>query len=167
MFIPARSWPAARAVLDTELHEAAHGLAAARDIRDASRQGRYDNARYRSLAEELGLAVEHTGSGFGWAATTVPDATAAVYAAGLGTWPPRWWPGGAPKAAAATGRTATTAWRPAAGPAAGSGSPSPCSPQARSPADCSAATSRPQADPGRIRTASPVRGRRVVSCATD
>jgi hypothetical protein len=33
------------------------------------------------MAEELGLAVEHAGSGFGWAATTVPDATAAVYAA--------------------------------------------------------------------------------------
>jgi len=71
----------AREVLDTELHEAAHGLAAARDIRDTSRQGRYHNARYRGLAEELRLAVEHAGPGFGWAATTVPDATAAVYAA--------------------------------------------------------------------------------------
>jgi hypothetical protein len=52
-------------VLDTELHEAAHGLAAARGIQDTSRQGRYRNARYRGLAEELGLAAGHAGSGFG------------------------------------------------------------------------------------------------------
>jgi hypothetical protein len=68
-------------VLDTELHEAAHGLAAVRGVQDTSRQGRYHNARYRGLAGELDLAVEHADSGFGWAATTVPDATAAVYAA--------------------------------------------------------------------------------------
>jgi hypothetical protein len=39
----------AREVLATELHEAAHGLAAARGIRDTSRQSRYHNARYRRL----------------------------------------------------------------------------------------------------------------------
>jgi len=45
------------------------------------------------------------------------------------TWPPRWWPGSARKATAAAARAATTAWRPAAGAAAASGSPSPCSPR--------------------------------------
>src|SRR5207245_11597705 len=43
----------AREALDTELHETAHGLAAARGVRDTSRQGRYHNARYRGLDEEL------------------------------------------------------------------------------------------------------------------
>ncbi len=49
------------------LHEAAHGLAAARDIRDTSRAGRYHNRRFLLLASELGLAhpVEpHASSGF-------------------------------------------------------------------------------------------------------
>ena len=59
------------------------GLAAARGIQNTSRQGRYHNAQYRRLAEELGLAVEQSG-GFGWSGTTVPDATAAVYAGELG-----------------------------------------------------------------------------------
>lgn len=67
-------------MLDTELHEAARA-GRRPGVQDTSRQGRYHNARYQGLAEELGLAVEHAGSGFGWAATTVPDATAAVYVA--------------------------------------------------------------------------------------
>lgn len=49
------------------LHEAAHGLAAAREIRDTSRAGRYHNRRFLLLASELGLAhpVEpHASSGF-------------------------------------------------------------------------------------------------------
>jgi len=73
----------AREVLATELHEAAHGLAAARGIQDTSRQGRYHNARYRRLAEELGLAVDQA-AGLGWSGTTVTDATAAAYAAEVG-----------------------------------------------------------------------------------
>lgn len=49
------------------LHEAAHGLAAARGIRDTSRAGRYHNRRFLSLADELGLdhnADPHPSSGF-------------------------------------------------------------------------------------------------------
>jgi Single-strand binding protein family len=42
-------------VLGTLLPEAAHGLAQARDVRDTSRQGRYHNRRYATLAGELGL----------------------------------------------------------------------------------------------------------------
>ena len=42
-------------VLGTLLHEAAHGLAHARKISDTSRQGRYHNRRYATLARELGL----------------------------------------------------------------------------------------------------------------
>ena len=44
-------------VLGTLLHEAAHGLAHARKISDTSRQGRYHNRRYATLAQELGLEV--------------------------------------------------------------------------------------------------------------
>ncbi|WP_037572445.1 hypothetical protein [Phaeacidiphilus oryzae] len=49
------------------LHEAAHGLAAARGIRDTSRAGRYHNRRFLGLADELGLdhsADPHPSSGF-------------------------------------------------------------------------------------------------------
>jgi hypothetical protein len=69
----------AREVLGTLLHEAAHGLADRRGIRDTSRGGRYHNRRYAALAGELGLQVAHVDP-IGWSATTVPDATAASYA---------------------------------------------------------------------------------------
>jgi len=72
-----------RDVLATLLHEAAHALAAARGITGTSRQGRYHNKKYALLAAELGLDVAAT-PGFGWTITTVPDTTAARYAAQLG-----------------------------------------------------------------------------------
>jgi len=70
-------------VLGTLLHEAAHGLAQARGIADTSRQGRYHNHRYATLARELGLDVT-TQPPIGWSHTTVPDPTANRYAAQLG-----------------------------------------------------------------------------------
>lgn len=45
----------AQHVLGTMLHEAAHVLAAVRDIQDTSRQNRWHNQRFRALAEELGM----------------------------------------------------------------------------------------------------------------
>jgi hypothetical protein len=68
-----------RAVLGTLLHEAAHALAAARGIKETSRQHRYHNQQYKALAEELGLAVDHDRR-IGWSLTTVPDSTADIYA---------------------------------------------------------------------------------------
>jgi hypothetical protein len=65
-------------VLGTLLHEAAHGLAQARGIQDTSRQGRYHNRRYATLARELGLEVASV-TPIGWSATTVPKHTAAAY----------------------------------------------------------------------------------------
>jgi hypothetical protein len=44
-------------VLGVLLHEAAHGLCAARGVRDTSRDGRYHNARFAAAARELGLRV--------------------------------------------------------------------------------------------------------------
>jgi hypothetical protein len=63
-------------------HEAAHGVAHARKIKDTSRQGRYHNRRFKALAEELGLSVEHHPT-LGWSPTTLPDRTAERYAAVL------------------------------------------------------------------------------------
>jgi hypothetical protein len=69
-------------VLGTLLHEAAHGLAQARGIADTSRQGRYHNRRYATLARELGLDVASV-KPIGWSATTVPEHTASAYAGQL------------------------------------------------------------------------------------
>ncbi|MFX4291391.1 hypothetical protein [Streptomyces bohaiensis] len=55
------------------LHEAVHGIAAARGVRDTSRAGRYHNRRFLSVAEELGLTHAHDphpSSGFSVVAMT-------------------------------------------------------------------------------------------------
>ena len=59
-----------RDVLGTLLHEAAHALADARGIKDTSRQGRYHNTKFKMLAEELGLTVDHDPT-IGWSVTTI------------------------------------------------------------------------------------------------
>jgi hypothetical protein len=69
----------AASVLGTLLHEAAHALAAARQIKDTSRQGRYHNQKFKAHAEELGITVEHD-TRLGWSITSVPPATAQRYA---------------------------------------------------------------------------------------
>jgi len=66
-------------VLATLLHEAAHGVADVRDIKDTSRQGRYHNRRYKALGEELGLEITQA-PGIGWSATRLPPTTAERYA---------------------------------------------------------------------------------------
>jgi hypothetical protein len=66
-------------VLGTLLHEAAHALAAARGIKDTSRQGRYHNTKFKVLAEELGITVE-SDPRIGWSITTVPSRTGEAYA---------------------------------------------------------------------------------------
>jgi hypothetical protein len=65
-------------VLATLLHEAAHALASTRGIHDASRQGRYHNRRFKTIAEEVGLEVSQDPP-FGWCSTSVPASTAACY----------------------------------------------------------------------------------------
>jgi len=68
-----------RDVLGTLLHEAAHALAHARGIKDTSRQGRYHNKHFKTLAEELGLIAEHDPR-IGWSASTITDVTKIAYA---------------------------------------------------------------------------------------
>ena len=63
-------------VLATLLHEAAHALAHKRQLKDTSRQGRYHNRRFKDLAEQVGLQVEHHPT-LGWSPTTLPERTAA------------------------------------------------------------------------------------------
>jgi hypothetical protein len=72
----------AKGVLTTLIHEAAHGLAVIRGIKDTSRQGRYHNKRFKELAEELGLEIAHDPR-IGWSPSSMPDATAEAYAATL------------------------------------------------------------------------------------
>ncbi len=65
-------------VLGTLLHEAAHALAHVRGIKDTSRQGRWHNARFKALAEELGITVAKDPR-IGWSPTTVPGTTTTAY----------------------------------------------------------------------------------------
>ena len=69
-------------VLATLLHEGVHAIAAVRKIDDTSRQGRYHNARFRRIAEEVGLVVERDPV-IGWSLTSLPHATAAAYASAI------------------------------------------------------------------------------------
>ncbi|MDQ3569840.1 MAG: hypothetical protein M3396_04300 [Actinomycetota bacterium] len=74
------------AVVEVLLHEAAHGLNAARGIRDASRGGRYHNAAFKAAAAEVGLRPRRLDP-YGWARTELTPATAEAYAgviAGIG-----------------------------------------------------------------------------------
>jgi hypothetical protein len=74
-------------VLGTLLHEAAHALAHVRGIKDTSRQGRWHNARFKALAEEVGVEVTKD-TRIGWSPTTLAPATREAYAgtiADLGT----------------------------------------------------------------------------------
>lgn len=68
----------AESVLETLLHEAAHGVADVRKIKDTSRQGRYHNARYKLLGEELGLIIKQHPQ-IGWSLTELAPGTREEY----------------------------------------------------------------------------------------
>jgi len=65
-------------VLDTLLHEAAHGMCDVRNIHDTSRGGRYHNRRFRAAAIELGLECTQAGTA-GWSDTRLRPATVALW----------------------------------------------------------------------------------------
>lgn len=48
----------AEATLVTLIHEAGHAMAHATGIKDTSRQGRFHNDKFRTIAESMGLTVE-------------------------------------------------------------------------------------------------------------
>ncbi|GAB1643854.1 hypothetical protein KRMM14A1259_42770 [Krasilnikovia sp. MM14-A1259] len=66
-------------VFTTLLHEATHGLADTRGIQDTSRQGRWHNKKFATLAAELGLTASKDDR-LGYSPCTLTDTTAAEYA---------------------------------------------------------------------------------------
>jgi hypothetical protein len=66
-------------VFTTLLHEAVHALADVRGIKDTSRQGRWHNKHFATLAGELGLTAAKD-SKLGWSPCTLQPATTTVYA---------------------------------------------------------------------------------------
>lgn len=70
-------------VLETILHEAAHALAHAREIKDTSRQGRYHNKKYGLLAESVGLHVAAADATHGHTWTSLRPDTIERYARAL------------------------------------------------------------------------------------
>jgi hypothetical protein len=69
--------PAAE-VLVTLLHEATHGLADVRGVQDTSRQGRWHNKKFATLAAELGLKAEKDDK-LGYSPCTLSDQATADY----------------------------------------------------------------------------------------
>jgi hypothetical protein len=61
-------------VFATLLHEATHGLAFVREVQDTSRQGRWHNKKFATLAAELGLSVAKSDK-LGWSLTTLGPGT--------------------------------------------------------------------------------------------
>ncbi len=72
----------AQHVMGTLLHEASHAAAEARGIKDCSRNGRYHNSNFKSIAEELHIEVHHD-KDLGWSTTTLPEETANMYEAAI------------------------------------------------------------------------------------
>ena len=68
----------AEQVFEVLLHEAAHGINAALDVKDASRGGRYHNKKFRVMAELVGLDVSVMPP-YGWARTTLTPETVERY----------------------------------------------------------------------------------------
>jgi hypothetical protein len=68
-------------VLETQLHEAAHALAAVRGVKDTSSAGRWHNRKFGALAEELGLQrPAKAAPTIGFSECLITPATVAAYA---------------------------------------------------------------------------------------
>ena len=70
-------------VMQTLAHEAVHALAQARNVKETSRQGRYHNKKFVTLAEELGLTYPHDKAHdtIGWSAVILTDAALTAHEA--------------------------------------------------------------------------------------
>jgi hypothetical protein len=95
-------------VFTTVLHEAAHALAITRQIADTSRDGRYHNRAYKTLAEELGLDVTRDRA-LGWSTTTMRALTRHRYTAAISAITAAITSHRLPEPAAATGRNLAAA----------------------------------------------------------
>ncbi len=65
------------------LHEAAHGISAARSVKDTSRAGRYHNQRFKTIAQNVGLRVRRQDP-YGWAHTELTPTTRLRYTEPIG-----------------------------------------------------------------------------------
>jgi hypothetical protein len=65
-------------VLATLIHEAAHGVAFARGVKDTSRGGKYHNKKFQDIAESMGCVIAHDPV-IGFSPTTLPPSTAEQY----------------------------------------------------------------------------------------
>lgn len=72
----------AEATLGTLIHELAHATAQATGVRDTSNNNRYHNKKFKAIAEDLGIELAEAPT-IGWSVTTLPEATANRYRAGL------------------------------------------------------------------------------------
>lgn len=72
----------AKHVVESMLHEGAHTLATVREVQDTSRQGRWHNAKFRELAQELGLEYrgDKADPTHGFSNMLLTDATEEKYA---------------------------------------------------------------------------------------
>jgi hypothetical protein len=109
-------------VLGTLLHEAAHGLAQARGVQDTSRQGRYHNRRYATLAHELGLGWPVSSRSAGPPPPCLSQLLTPTPASSR-TSPPRWCCGAARSTASAPAPAPATCSPPPVIAAAASASP--------------------------------------------
>lgn len=155
------------------LHEAVHGIAAARGVRDTSRAGRYHNRRFLAIAEELGLDhvdEPHPSSGFSLV-TLNPEArrryrptierlarALKAHTAATATDTARSFRGPAARHGSSGGASAS---RPSATAGAMSASCRPCSPRRRSSA---AAAASPSGSPRWPRSADPWACGTMASC---
>jgi hypothetical protein len=71
-------------VFTTLLHEATHGVANTRSIKDTSRQGRWHNKNFATLAAELGMTTTKDPK-LGYSPCTLADTTTAIYADSINT----------------------------------------------------------------------------------
>jgi hypothetical protein len=75
----------AELTLQTLLHECVHALACVRGVQDTSRQGRYHNGQFRTLAQEVGLTYPHASpdAALGYSAVELTDDARKRYGAAL------------------------------------------------------------------------------------
>jgi hypothetical protein len=65
-------------IFTTIIHEAVHGIAKARNVKDVS--GRRHNKRFRNICDEVGLTPPETPDKYlGFSEATLPDSTAWIY----------------------------------------------------------------------------------------
>lgn len=127
-------------VLGTLLHEAAHAIAHVRGVQDTSRQGRWHNARFQALAEEVGITVTRHPKN-GWSPTSISLATRDAYAATLAELGQAYGCTAARRPSSVAAGPAITRPRVSAIAGGGSASQQRCSRPDRSPAACVAWTS--------------------------